>query len=85
MDNDTLLYDMIKEIKQDIKTLDEKADKNTEILVEHQRRSIASEKRLDLLEERAVQINWKTVGIITGSIASLLGCVYTIIKILESL
>ena len=85
MDNDTLLYDMIKEIKQDIKTLDEKTDKNTEILVEHQRRSLASEKRLDLLEERAVQINWKTVGIILGSAASLLGCVYTIIKILESL
>ena len=56
---DELFLTFLKDLKEDIRQLDNKFDsmqdilvKNTSVLEEHERRSTASEKRIDILEDK---------------------------------
>lgn len=73
MDKVEMLYDLVKEIRDDMKVM--RADLNRHIAgVEQNRR------RLVLLEKRAIQINWKTICVFCSICASLAGFVYYVSK-----
>lgn len=70
-----LIYDLIKQIR-------EKQDEDHDVLMEHQRRSLANEARLELLEKHALKINWKTIWLLVGIVAASTTAAINIIKLL---
>lgn len=61
--SDELLINSLQDLKQDIRQLDTKFDdmheiltKNTIVLVEHEKRSTASERRIEMLEEKQAEL-----------------------------
>jgi hypothetical protein len=73
-------YDLIKEVRSDVRDIQQTLALNTEILREHQRRSLANENRLALLEKQAIKVNWKTVALISGMVCSWTGLALTALK-----
>ena len=65
-----IIYDQLKSIQDDLKILRATAEKNSGVLAEHQRRSIRNEERLELLEQVTIKVNWKTIGVFFGILAS---------------
>jgi hypothetical protein len=68
-----LLLELVLDLKKDIGVIKDETTTNTEVLVEHSRRSTASEARLDRLEKRDQMFNGfvKISASILGVIASL--------------
>ena len=74
MKKEDMIYDQLKEISKDVKSIREDVSKNTADLEHHI-------KRTDILEERAVMINWKSVSVFLGIVGSIVGITYTIMRI----
>lgn len=67
---DELIISALSSLNDDIRQIDNKLDymnevlnKNTAILVEHERRSTASEDRLDVVEERYYSLEKSAAGV----------------------
>lgn len=96
---DTLFIATLKELKDDIRQLDNKFDemhqllsKNTVVLDEHERRSTASERRLALLEDKYSTSEKKVervkgffiyCGVILTTMATIVGILYSVSHIFE--
>jgi hypothetical protein len=74
MKTEDMIYDQLKEISKDVKCIREDVSKNTADLEHHI-------KRTDLLEERAIMVNWKSVSVFLGIVGSIVGITYTIMRI----
>lgn len=85
MNKEDMIYDLLKEVKEEIKEVKRTADTNAVILKEHQRRSLANEDRLELLEKHAVQINWKSIAVLFGILSSASAVAFYVVKILALL
>jgi hypothetical protein len=75
MDRLELIYDMLKDIK-------EQQSIDHDILLRHQQMSESNKRRLDIVEARAVLINWKTIGIVVGIFSGITGATYSIMKMM---
>jgi hypothetical protein len=94
-----IFKESLKDLKDDLRQMDNKFDRMHEVLVEnsailkeHERRSTASEKRLDLLETQVSKIETKRQrlkgflmysSIIGSAISLLTGVVYYIVQMLR--
>jgi len=76
-----LIYDLLKEVREEVKVIRSTGEKNTIVLEEHQRRSLANESRLGILENQALIISYKKLGVFAGVLSSIGGLVYYVIKI----
>lgn len=80
-DSFSLIIDLLFDLKKDQADHKEITIQNTTVLVEHERRSLASERRLDYLEKQAAMINGFIK--ISGGILALAAAVLGIVKALQ--
>lgn len=82
MDVIEVIYEELRQIREDTKSIRSTTDKNSVVLEEHARRSTASENRLELLERYSIKWNWKLIGIIVGIVSGSCGAAYYVMRIL---
>jgi len=75
MDKLSLIYDMVKELR-------EQQLEDHDILLRHQQMSESNKARLDIVESKAILINWKQVGTIVAIVASLASIAYYVSRII---
>ena len=75
MDKQDMIYDRLKEISKDVKDIKEDVNRNTSDLEYHI-------KRTNMLEERAILVNWKTVGIFFSILGSIFGIAVAITRLM---
>lgn len=77
------LIDLIIKIKEDVGDLKAETARNTVTLEEHEKRSTASEKRLDMLEKRDQMLNgfWKiSIGVLgaVGTVVAIVAAIHSL-------
>lgn len=79
MKTNDMLYDLIKELRGEMRLMNKTISANTVVLDEHQKVSEGNSKRIQIIERKAFLINWRTVA----AIVSILAGLATIIKALD--
>lgn len=79
MKTNDMLYDLIKELRGEMRLMNKTISANTIVLDEHQKVSEGNSKRIQIIERKAFLINWRTVA----AIVSILAGLATIIKALD--
>ena len=75
MDKLSLMYELLKEVRM-------QQLEDHDILLKHQQMSESNKTRLDIVESKAILINWKQVGTIVAIVASLASIAYYVSRII---